>query len=278
MDTVVYKKSLTAKLVLERGFMLDSYQAIKDLIASYNDVITKPSFYKERIVYGKTKIALIKSFKKNLVIYFSVNPNKLSKKYLITDVSNVISYKNYPSKLIIENEKDLNNAIELFVRLLKNAGALDSDDFIKIDYNKVLYERTFDELLNEGLIKTYIKKYYDIDYSVGEPNTVEKENNIDYVLVNFNVIVKGGRADKLYLLSNYNNWNIEEAEEFERFGDIFKLTKKYPRNFKLEFKVSYSKSWDGVEKGMFGEEIINHTYLLRDDMNIEDIVYNFREK
>lgn len=277
MEKVVYKKSLAAKLILEQGLMLDSYQALKDLFASYQDIDFKPSFYKERIVLGKTNIGLIKGFKKNLVVYLSLNPNKISKKYGVSDVSDVLCYKKYPTKLIIETEKDLNSAIELFVKELNNLDASDKENYERIDYSKVYYERSFDELLNEGLIKEYVRKYFYVDYSYVD-NTETSENPIleDIVTVKYKVMVRGNKTDTLYLLSNYTNWDIREADVFTKENDIFTLTKKYPKNYDLEFKVSYSKSWDGVEKGMFGEEIVNHHYVLDNDKTIEDIVYNFR--
>ena len=44
MEKVYYKKSLTAKLVLERDFTLESFGMIKDFISTYVGVSTRSSF------------------------------------------------------------------------------------------------------------------------------------------------------------------------------------------------------------------------------------------
>ena len=277
MEKIIYSKSLKAKLTLERNFMMESYQTLMDVVNTRKDILVVSSFYKDRIAFGKNKIALIKAFRKNLVVYFHLNPNKINEKIGITDVSNTISYKNYPVKLIIEDSKDLKNAIKLMEKSLSIAKADEIVVAEDIDYNELLPERTFDELVELGLIKKRVKYIDDnesVDY-VDNPSVVE-EVKIPMVNVKFKVMVKGKMTDNLYLFTNYTNWDENQVIELNKVDDYFVLETKFPKNYDLEFKISLSKNWQGVEKGIFGEEIKNHKYILSSDMEIEDIIYNFR--
>lgn len=290
MEKYIYSKSLKAKLILERGFMIEAYQTLMDVVKSRKDSQIYSSFYKERIQNGKNKVAIIKGFKKNLVVYFALNPAKINEKIGITDVSNTISYQNYPTKLIIDSNKDLKNAIRLMEKALSNAGLEELEATEYIDYNEELKEMTFDELVECGLIKKYIRFIPDNDsYDVVESNNqitkveakpvvkVEKQPVIEMVNVRLKVMVKGVMPDALYLITNFTNWSVDKAIKLNRVEDYFIVDAKFPKNFNLEFKISLNKDWSGVEKGIFGEEIKNHNYYLDKDIEIEDIIYNFRE-
>ncbi|MBQ7641706.1 MAG: hypothetical protein IJS83_04480 [Acholeplasmatales bacterium] len=288
MEKYIYSKSLKAKLILERGFMIEAYQTLMDVIKSRKDAQIFSSFYKERISNGKNKVALIKGFKKNLVVYFALNPAKINEKYGISDVSNTISYANYPTKLIIDSNKDLKNAIRLMEKALSNAGLNELEATEYIDYNDELKEMTFDELVECGLIKKYIKYIPDDDFSNQESYHVVKTNNqitkvekqpvIEMVNVRLKVMVKGIMPDDLYLITNFTNWSVDKAIKLNRVEDYFIVDAKFPKNFDLEFKISLNKDWYGVEKGIFGEEIKNHKYYLDNDIEVEDIIYNFRRE
>lgn len=269
MEKIIYSKSLIAKLTLSRGFMIESYQTIMDTVLCHNKVEIKSSFFKDRVTYKGKKIAIIKGFKKNLVLYFAMNPSEIDPKYGITDVSNTKSYKNYPSKLIIVNEKDLVNATKILEQIFdfhKSKKLIPIED---VDYNLVYPEKTFDELFEAGLIKKYIRNFPD-------PEDKQETNDVvELVNVKFKVMVKGKMPEELYLITNYSNW--KESIPLEKKEDLFVLNTYFPKNISLEFKISFTKDWKGVEKGMFGEEIRNHSYVLNNDIEIEDIIYNFRK-
>lgn len=294
MEKITYSKSLKAKLTLERGFMMESYQTLMDVVNTRKDVLLVQSFYKDRVANGKNKVAIIKGFKKNLVVYFALDPNKINEKYGITDVSETKAYVNYPTKLIIDSQKDLKNAIRLMEKALAKADLNEIVEAEDIDYNLVYPEKSFDELVEIGLIKKrirYIDENTDDYYHVEEykekpvvevkPNPVVEVKNapmIEMVNVKLKVMIKGKMTDRLFLFTNYTNWSEDKVLELTKVEDYFIINAKFPKNFNLEFKISLSQNWNGVEKGMFGEEIKNHQYYLDKDLEIEDIIYNWRDK
>ena len=101
---------------------------------------------------------------------------------------------------------------------------------------------------------------------------------IEMVNVKLKVMIKGKMTDRLFLFTNYTNWSEDKVLELTKVEDYFIINAKFPKNFNLEFKISLSQNWNGVEKGMFGEEIKNHQYYLDKDLEIEDIIYNWRDK
>ena len=302
MEKITYSKSLKAKLTLERGFMMESYQTLMDVVNTRKDVLLVQSFYKDRVANGKNKVAIIKGFKKNLVVYFALDPNKINEKYGITDVSETKAYVNYPTKLIIDSAKDLKNAIRLMEKALDKAGLNEIVEAEDIDYSLVYPEKSFDELVEIGLIKKrirYIDENTDDYYHVEEykekpvvevkPNPVVEVKEkpvvevkdapmIEMVNVKLKVMIKGKMTDRLFLFTNYTNWSEDKVLELTKVEDYFIINAKFPKNFSLEFKISLSQNWNGVEKGMFGEEIKNHQYYLDKDLEIEDIIYNWRDK
>lgn len=294
MEKITYSKSLKAKLTLERGFMMESYQTLMDVVNTRKDVLLVQSFYKDRVANGKNKVAIIKGFKKNLVVYFALDPNKINEKYGITDVSETKAYVNYPTKLIIDSQKDLKSAIRLMEKALAKADLNEIVEAEDIDYSLVYPEKSFDELVEIGLIKKrirYIDENTDDYYHVEEykekpvvevkPNPVVEVKEapmIEMVNVKLKVMIKGKMTDRLFLFTNYTNWSEDKVLELTKVEDYFIINAKFPKNFNLEFKISLSQNWNGVEKGMFGEEIKNHQYYLDKDLEIEDIIYNWRDK
>ena len=296
MEKVIYKKSLIAKLVLRRGFSIEVYQGLKDLISTHKGVLTKLTFDQEKVTYGEKNIALIKSYKNDMVIYLNLNPSTVAKKYGVLDASKYVIYKEFPTKLLIKHEKDLENAEELLERVLTRSGAKEIVQALDIDYEKELYERSFGQLFKEGLIRSYVKEVPD-DYlektkpiktaapteAMDNPNELEikeeleDDDELDLVKVVFNAELNGANANDLYVITNFVDWNPDKAIKMDYENGQFTLTEFYPRGFDLEFKITSNPGWEGVEKGMFGEEIENHSYTLDKDIVVEDIIHNFRE-
>ena len=105
MEKVYYKKSLTAKLVLERDFTLESFGMIKDFISTYVGVSTRASFDHELITYKRKTIGMVRVSRKNVVVALGLDPKKVAKKYKVIDASSVKSYAKYPTKLFVTNKK-----------------------------------------------------------------------------------------------------------------------------------------------------------------------------
>ena len=276
MEKIVYKKSLQAKLVLERE-TIPYYQSIKDLCATHKDVTTRLSFNKETISYGKNKVALIKIARKNMYLALNLDPMKYdNSNYNFKDVTDTKLGENYPMVVVIKNEQGLKKALELLEDALANVGATELVEAENVDYAENLYARSFEELLGEGLIKKYVRVLV-----AGEEVEVEIAMAEELVNVNFTarlVYEAQDMAEDLYIITSYNNWDLKEAVKMERHADnTFTATIPFPKGTLLEFKICRSKNWEDVEKGIWNEEIVNHNYILvGQDLYVEDLIHNFR--
>lgn len=282
MEKTFYKKSLVAKLVLERNFALQSYQEIKDLISTYKEIKTKLSFDHELITYKGKSIGMIRLSRKNIILAVNLDPSTIDSKINIIDASNIKSYSKYPTKLIINNKKNLNNSLKLLKKLFKEVNVISTNEIEVIDYSKVYYERTFLELFKQGYIKQYIKNSSNEvknDESTLEINE-EMEEDI-YHKVTFTaklVWCAEYQADDLYIVNNVDNWDFSKAIKMEKVGtNTFKAINFFKDGTYLEFKICRKQDWNNVEKGIWKEEIVNHHYLIvNQDLEVEDLIHNFR--
>ena len=85
------------------------------------------------------------------------------------------------------------------------------------------------------------------------------------VKVLFNVSPKTP-CDNLYIvgsIKNLGNWNPKKATQL-KFNDelnAYVCTKFLPENELVEYKFITKKDWEGVEKGIWNEEISNRTIV-----------------
>lgn len=299
MEKIIYIKSLIAKLVLNRDFTLLSYGRVNDSINSYKDVEVKSSFNHITVFHNKKQVALVRVSRKNVVVYYALDPNTLTSKYNIIDSSSVNAYKKYPSKFIIKTESDIEKAIEILYLSMVDKGEVKRVKSPKINYNKLYYKRTFDELLNAHLIKKYVRHIDELDNEVKEDIKVEEsndfiekvevsdvvsdeafENNINDHKVTFKAKLKYdaiGEAKKLYVITNYNNWDLDKAIKMEKLSkDEFFAEGYFPAGYELKFKIVKSLNWNDVEKGIWREEIVDHHYTVNENIEVEDLIHSFK--
>ena len=276
MERVVYKKSLTAKMVMAGSDAISVYKELKDACLSRKGISNRLSFDKETIKFGRNKIGVIRIARKNLSLYLAIDPSTLegtSIKY--EDVSDKKSYVDYPTKLNLKSKRSVKNAVGLLNKLFDKYDTKEIERE-EIDYNKVFYYREFDELLRQGFIKKYV--YRKIDNK-----TVLVEEKIPTRNVHFTVKLlycAMNEADNLYIVTNYTNWNLKDAVKMNKIADnLFDANMTFPEGTYLEFKICRSESFKDVEKGIWKEEIVNHHYLIgSEDLEIEDLIHNFRTK
>ena len=278
MSKIIYVKSLTAKLVLNRSFTLDCFGKINDFINAHKDVVVKNSFNHMTVFYDKKQTAMVRVARKNVVIYLALEPSTLIDKYDITDVSEVLSYKKYPSKFVIKTEEDLTKAIELLELAFDDKGCNKLCKGSKVDYDKIYYERDLTTLVNEGLVKKYVRE---------DLNTIEEdmEDEIEETPSNnYNVTFKASlvydaqnTAKDLYIITNYDDWNLNKATKMTKVNDnYFVCDKEFKEGYPLEFKIVSDLTWDNVEKGIFREEIVNHHYTVNKNLEVEDLIHSFK--
>lgn len=272
MEKIILKKSFVSKLILNQ-IAIANYQDIKDVCATRKKVSTRISFSKESINFGRTKVAVIKMGRKNMSLQLALNPDDyLDSKVKIKDCRNTKQGQTFGLAITIKGSKSLKYALELLNDALEKAGATAICSAEYINYFDLLYPRSIETLIAEGLIKKYIKTDKGI---IEEPTT-------DLCIVSFNAKLMYEAYDSatdLYIISNYANWDPKKAIKMHKNADnTFEAKASYPKDTKLEFKICKSANWSDVEKGIWKEEIINHNYVLVDkDIEVEDLIYNFRK-
>lgn len=296
MEKITYKKSLAAKLVLHQDSIV-AYQAIKDLCSTYKKVSTRMSFGKETISYGRVKVAAIKIVVRHINLHLALDPKEFENtKYHFKDMSETKQGQIYPMRVTIKGSRSLKYALELLEAALFKAGATELCLFAETpDYKKEFRPRSVNKLIQEGLIKKYVKIIEDGTDEVVEEEileTVELEEEEDYeevlpevkedtVKVTFNaktLYAAAGKAKKLFIITNTTGWNLEKAIPMKKNKDnSFTAVAEFPKGIHLEFKICKNTTWKDVEKGIWKEEIINHYYHLENDRVVEDLIHNFRE-
>jgi len=97
-------------------------------------------------------------------------------------------------------------------------------------------------------------------------------------MANVNVKIKvNACADKLYVCGSTKNlgeWDAKKAIEANKDGVVSKL---FAEGETVEFKVLADKNWNNVEKGAFGEEVANHTFVAKKGLTVEISVENFNK-
>lgn len=142
------------------------------------------------------------------------------------------------------------------------------------DYKAVFYPRSFECLLEQGWIKKYIRKQIN-----GKSQLVEVPMETYQVHFTAHLCYEAkDQAQQLFIISNYANWDERLAVKMNKTADnCFEAVIAYPKGTHLEFKICRSTDWQGVEKGIWKEEIRNHHYVVVDhDLEVEDLIYNFR--
>ena len=85
-------------------------------------------------------------------------------------------------------------------------------------------------------------------------------------------------ANKAYVVGSTDNlgaWNPAKAVELKLEDGVFQASKQFDENADVEFKVLAAKSFDAVEKGVYGEEVANRTFKASKGLKVEAEVANF---
>lgn len=84
----------------------------------------------------------------------------------------------------------------------------------------------------------------------------------------------------LYIVGSdakFGEWNPEKAIKVDYNDEkkSFYLTKMLPVGASYEFKILADKSWNRVEKGYYGEEIENRSFVVAKGLKVVAKVLNF---
>ncbi len=101
-------------------------------------------------------------------------------------------------------------------------------------------------------------------------------------MANTKVVIKvaAPAAKELYVVGNVASlgaWNPSKAVKLEFCSECgkYSVAKMLPAGEAVEFKVLAAKSFDAVEKGAYGEELQNHSFVAEKGLVVEVEVVNF---
>lgn len=99
------------------------------------------------------------------------------------------------------------------------------------------------------------------------------------------IIVKLGEnaqlnQDEIFAIGNVDklgNWEVENAVSLKYTKSLggYSLRRTFNIGTEVEFKLLNAKSWNNVEKGIFTEEIKNHTVTVNEDTTLVIDVYHW---
>ena len=87
-------------------------------------------------------------------------------------------------------------------------------------------------------------------------------------------------AEELFVVGSTKNlgeWDASKAVKLDYCNECkaFYTTKMLPAGETVEFKVLTSKDWATVEKGIYGEELENHSFVAEKGLEVVIEVKNF---
>lgn len=85
-------------------------------------------------------------------------------------------------------------------------------------------------------------------------------------------------AEKVYVVGNATNlgaWDAKKAVELKGENGKFEVSKKFDADAVVEFKVLAAKDWNAVEKGIWDEDLENHTFKASKGLVVEVGVDHF---
>ena len=91
-------------------------------------------------------------------------------------------------------------------------------------------------------------------------------------------ITVNANADKVYVVGNTENlgsWDAKKAVALKAVDGKFEVSKKFDANAVVEFKVLAAKDWEAVEKGIWNEDLENHTFTATKGLVVEIGVDHF---
>lgn len=149
------RRSFKSKLIQNENAQ-QYYNEIKNSLLSYADVTSRISQQFETFRHGKQCVARINIAGKTLVLYLALTTAQFADgKYRVEDVSDKKSYADTPLKVRITSNRQLKYALEL-IELNAAQLQLQCAESKNVDYS--MPYRTDEQLIAEGLIKTYTVK------------------------------------------------------------------------------------------------------------------------
>ncbi|MCR5349707.1 MAG: hypothetical protein K6E20_01805 [Acholeplasmatales bacterium] len=79
-------------------------------------------------------------------------------------------------------------------------------------------------------------------------------------------------GDEIYICGNIpqlGSWDCKKALPMKKENGRYSITKMLPQGQVVEFKFLKKQDWAFVEKGMYGEELVNHILFVSKGMETQ---------
>lgn len=281
---ITYNKSFTARMTKASEQIKGYYAELLINLMSHVGVRKRVSWNYMSFNFKRQQMAKINVRGNVLSLYLALNPEDYKEaKYKLEDVSNKKTYEDVPLLLKIKGGRTFKYAFSLLNDLYEKNNLEDSPyDFDEKEFTYEYLNRPIEVLVKEGLAKE-VRRKSKLDRAIKrqEKLLVNAEEELVNVKIYAKIMNPNLKIENLYLTGNLEKlgkWNPKKSLKLEKKSDnYFEIDVMLPKEH-LEFKILEEKDFLYVEKGMWKEEIRNHTYDLYDGIVIEDLIYNFRSR
>lgn len=279
---ITYNKSFVARTTETSEQIKEYFAELLTNLLGHEGVRDRISWNYISFSYKRKQLAKINIRGNVISLYLALNPqNYLDAKYKIEDVSDKKTYASVPLLYKIRGARTFKYAFALLNDLYEQNQLIDAPYFL--DEKKFTHDylaRPVDILLKEGLVKE-IRRKSKLDRAIKrQERLLDKDEQQIKVKIYAQLVNPYLVAEKLYIVGNIpelGEWDPKKGLELEKIKpDYFEINLKLlPCH--LEFKILRGRDYLDVEKGMWTEEIRDHSYDIVDEIVIEDLIYNFRE-
>lgn len=155
--SVNYRWSFTARLHKVPSEIAAYYTQIKNAFLQYKRVKSRVSWGCDTINCGREPLAKIVMAQKAMYVYLALDPREYEEsKYFFKDFSNKKRFEKTPMRIKVRSERGLRHVLELLEKFVEKYELRPLKNFVAVDY--VLPDKSFDELLEVGLIKRVERK------------------------------------------------------------------------------------------------------------------------
>lgn len=277
---ITYNKSFSCRLAKAKDEIKDYFFELENNILGHKGVNKRVSWEYTAYSYKRKTFARMLVRTNTIYLYLSLDikdyPNP---KYKLEDVSQKKKFQELPVLLKITGARTYKYAFSLLNDLYEKLDL--EDNYYLASYEEFTLKylnRPLDIFLREGLVKE-IRRKTKLNLAIKRQERLLDELKYEVVINAYNL--SGLDVKNLYVCANIEElgaWDATKAvkmEEIEKNHFCLKI-KLAPCH--LEFKVLKALDWLEVEKGIFTEEIRNHTYEINADMAIEDLVHHYRDE
>lgn len=160
---VRYKRSFISKIMQSDDSLKQCYGELKNTFMSYANVKSQVNWSNDRFFYNGETIAKVGMGGKTLCLYLALNPEEFpTSVYHQKYAGDKKMYEKTPMMVKIKSGTALKRAVKLIELLMETLGAA-LGEYERVDFVELYPDKSDEELLEQGLIKTALVPKTDLD-------------------------------------------------------------------------------------------------------------------